>query len=271
MNKTQIQYGERQVPIAQGFANGKAFIPFITAGDPDLETTANVVRSAVNAGATLIEFGIPFSDPMAEGPVIQAASERSLKAGTTTDKIFDMVSGLRDELDVPFAFMTYANLVFSYGIKKFGRRCRDAGVSGLILPDVPFEEKTEFESPLLEFGVELIPLIAPSSEDRIATIAQSARGFVYLVSSLGVTGERSEITTDLASIVDIIRKNTHVPVAVGFGISAPEQASTMASISDGAIVGSAIVRLIHESGAEKAPQAVKEYVASMTRDLQTLE
>ena len=248
--------------IAKAFANGKAFIPFITCGDPDLDTTAKVVRAMAEAGADLIELGIPFSDPTAEGPVIQAANVRALAAGTTTDKIFDLVQELRKDVSVPMVFMTYANVVFSYGSEKFISTCRDIGIDGLILPDVPFEEKDEFDSICKEYGLDLISLVAPTSEDRIAQITREASGFVYVVSSLGVTGTRSEITTDIGNMVKLIRKNTDLPCAVGFGISSPEQAKKMATLSDGAIVGSAIVKIMAQYGRDAVPY-VSDYVTSM--------
>ena len=248
--------------IAEAFRNGKAFIPFITCGDPDLQTTAKVVREAVRNGADLIELGIPFSDPTAEGPVIQEANLRALQGGVTTDKIFDLVRELRTDVTVPMVFMTYANVVFSYGAEIFISTCREIGIDGLILPDLPFEEKEEFLPLCEEYGVDLISLIAPTSENRIAMIAKEAKGFIYLVSSLGVTGVRSEIKTDLQSIVNVIRANTDTPVAIGFGISKPEQAAKMAGISDGAIVGSAIIKILAEHGRDAAPY-VGEYVKSM--------
>ena len=248
--------------IASAFANKKAFIPFITCGDPDLETTASVVRAAVANGAALIELGIPFSDPTAEGPVIQGANIRALSGGVTTDKVFDLVRELRTDVKVPMVFMTYANVVFSYGAEHFISTCKEIGIDGLILPDLPFEEKDEFLPLCHQYGVDLISLIAPTSANRIAMIAKEAEGFIYLVSSLGVTGVRSDINTDLESIVKVIRENTSVPCAIGFGISTPEQAARMASISDGAIVGSAIIKILAEHGRESAP-FVGEYVKSM--------
>lgn len=247
---------------AKAFENGKAFIPFITCGDPDLETTAKIVREAVANGADLIELGIPFSDPTAEGPVIQGANIRALKGGVTTDKVFDLVRELRKDVTVPMVFMTYSNVVFSYGADKFISACKEIGINGLILPDLPYEEKEEFLPQCKKYGVDLIPLIAPTSENRIAMIAKEADGFIYLVSSLGVTGTRSEISTDLKSIVDVIRQNTSVPCAIGFGISTPEQAKKMADIADGAIVGSAIIKIIEQYGKD-APRYVGEYVKSM--------
>jgi len=248
--------------IQQAFANGKAFIPFITCGDPDLETTAACVRAMVAAGADLVELGIPFSDPTAEGPVIQEANERALAAGTTTDKVFDLVRDLRTDVKVPLVFMTYANVVFSYGAERFIATCADVGIDGLILPDVPFEEKEDF-APLCErYGIDLVSMIAPTSENRIASIAREATGFIYVVSSLGVTGVRTEITTDIGAIVQVIRENTDTPAAVGFGISTPEQAEKMAGASDGAIVGSAIVKLIAKHGRDAAGP-VGNYVREM--------
>ena len=248
--------------IANAFKNGKAFIPFITCGDPDLATTAAVVRAAVENGADLIELGIPFSDPTAEGPVIQGANLRALKGGVNTDKVFDLVRDLRTDVTVPMVFMTYANVVFSYGSERFISTCAQIGIDGLILPDIPFEEKDDFLPICHKYGVDLISLIAPTSENRIGMIAKEAEGFIYVVSSLGVTGVRSEIKTDLDAIVSVIRENTDVPCAIGFGISTPEQAKKMAGVSDGAIVGSAIIKLLEKYG-EDAPKYVGEYVRSM--------
>ncbi len=248
--------------IRSAFANGKAFIAFITCGDPDLETTGAAVRAAVENGADLIELGIPFSDPTAEGPVIQAANERALAGGVTTDKIFAFVKELRRDVSVPLVFMTYANVVFSYGAERFLGTCREIGVDGIILPDLPYEEKDEFLPACRKYGVDLISLIAPTSAQRIATIASEAEGFLYIVSSLGVTGTRSEIKTDLASIVKVVRENTEIPCAIGFGISTPEQAKKMSELADGVIVGSAIVKFMAKYGKE-APKYVGEYVRSM--------
>lgn len=248
--------------IKTAFEKGKAFIPFITCGDPDLETTAAAVRAAAANGADLIELGIPFSDPTAEGPVIQGANLRALKGGVTTDKIFAFVKELRQDVKLPMVFMTYANVVFSYGAEKFISTCKEIEIDGLILPDLPYEEKEEFLPVCHKYGVDLISLIAPTSENRIAMIAKEAEGFLYIVSSLGVTGTRSEIKTDLASIVKVIRQNTSIPCAIGFGISTPEQARKMADIADGAIVGSAIIKLLEKYG-KNAPGYIGEYVKEM--------
>lgn len=248
--------------IKSAFENKKAFIAFITCGDPDLETTAACVREAAANGADLIELGIPFSDPTAEGPVIQGANIRALAGGVTTDKIFEFVKDLRRDVDIPLVFMTYANVVFSYGAERFISTCRDIGIDGLILPDLPYEEKDEFQPICEKYGVALISLIAPTSENRIEMIAKDAEGFLYIVSSLGVTGTRSEIKTDLKSIVEVVRKNTNVPCAIGFGISTPDQAKKMADISDGVIVGSAIIKYLEKYGKD-APQEIGKYVKSM--------
>ena len=241
----------------------KAFIPFITCGDPDIETTKAAVRAMVENGADMIELGIPFSDPTAEGPVIQGANVRALSGGITTDKVFDMVRDLRKDITIPLLFMTYANVVYSYGAEKFISLCKETGIDGLILPDVPYEEKEEFSGLCDKYDVALVSFIAPTSENRIAMIAKEAKGFIYVVSSLGVTGVRSEIKTDLASIVKIIRENTDVPCAIGFGISTPEQAAKMSAIADGVIIGSAIIRLLEKHGKE-APEYIGEYVKSIT-------
>lgn len=248
--------------IASAFENGKAFIAFITCGDPDLATTAAAVRAAVENGADLIELGIPFSDPTAEGPVIQGANLRALSGGITTDKVFDFVREIRRDVSVPMVFMTYANVVFSYGSERFISTCKEIGIDGLILPDIPFEEKDEFQPICKKYGVDLISLIAPTSQNRIAMIAKEAEGFLYIVSSLGVTGTRSEIETDLGEMVKLVRENANIPCAIGFGISTPEQAKQMADIADGAIVGSAIVKLLEKHGKD-APRYIGEYVKSM--------
>ncbi|MBQ8682602.1 MAG: tryptophan synthase subunit alpha [Selenomonadales bacterium] len=248
--------------IQKAFENGKAFIAFITCGDPDLDTTAAAVRAAAANGADLIELGIPFSDPTAEGPTIQGANLRALSGGITTDKIFAFVKELRQDVKVPMVFMTYANVVFSYGAEQFISACKEIGIDGLILPDLPFEEKEEFQPLCKQYDVDLVSLVAPTSENRIAKIAKEAQGFLYIVSSLGVTGTRSEIKTDLASIVKVVRENTDIPCAIGFGISTPEQAKKMADLSDGAIVGSAIIKLLEKYGKD-APSYIGEYVRSM--------
>ena len=248
--------------ITEAFAKGKAFIPFITCGDPSLEITEQLVYAMEEAGADLIELGIPFSDPTAEGPVIQEANVRALRGGVTTDKVFDMVVKIRRKTSIPMVFMTYANVVFSYGAERFIKKAAECGMDGLILPDVPFEEKEEFDTVCKEYGLDLISLIAPTSHERITQIAKEANGFVYCVSSLGVTGTRAKITTDIGAMVKLVKEAKDIPCAVGFGISIPEQAKKMAAQSDGAIVGSAIVKLCAAYG-ENCVSYVKEYVKSM--------
>ena len=248
--------------ILQAFAKGKAFIPFITCGDPSLTITEQLVYAMEEAGADLIELGIPFSDPTAEGPVIQEANVRALKGGVTTDKIFDMVVRIRKNTALPMVFMTYANVVFSYGTERFIKKAAEVGMDGLILPDVPFEENEEFDQVCKKYGLDLISLIAPTSHDRITRIAKEAEGLVYCVSSLGVTGTRTSITTDIGAMVKLVKAAKNIPCAVGFGISTPKQAKKMASQSDGAIVGSAIVKLCAAYGENCIPY-VKDYVKSM--------
>ena len=248
--------------IGKAFVNGKAFIAFVTGGDPDLDTTEQILYAMEEAGADLIEIGIPFSDPIAEGPVIQEANERALAAGCTTDKLFDMVKKARKKVTVPIVYLTYANAVVKYGKEKFMKRCVECGIDGLIVPDIPYEEKEELSGVCEAYDVDLISMIAPTSHERIRMIAKEAKGFVYCVSSMGVTGVRSEIKTDIGSMVSLVKEVTDTPCVIGFGIATPEQAEKMASLSDGAIVGSAIVRLVAKYGKE-APAYVGEYVKSM--------
>jgi tryptophan synthase alpha chain len=248
--------------IASAFQNGKAFIPFITCGDPSLEITEQLVYAVEEAGADLVELGIPFSDPTAEGPVIQEANLRALSGGVTTDKVFAMVERIRKNSQIPMVFMTYANVVFSYGIERFVKKASQIGMNGIILPDVPFEEKEEFDITCKKYGLDFISLIAPTSHERISMIAKEAEGFVYCVSSLGVTGMRSKITTDIGAMVQLVKAEKDIPCAVGFGISNPEQAKNMAEKSDGVIVGSAIMKICGTYGTECVPY-VKQYVKEM--------
>lgn len=253
--------------IDRAFENGKAFIAFLTAGDPSLEKTESYILEMEKAGADLIEIGIPFSDPIAEGPVIQEADIRALSAGTTTDRIFDMVKNVRAKTEIPLIFMTYLNPVFHYGYRKFFRRCQEVGIDGIIIPDLPFEEKNEADSVAQEFGITLISMIAPTSRERIKEIAKEAKGFLYVVSSMGVTGVRGEIKTDLDSMLDEIRSVTDVPAAVGFGIHTPDQAARIAKKADGVIVGSAVVKLIAQYG-RHAERHLYTYVRMMKESLE---
>lgn len=249
------------------FSKGKAFIPFITAGDPDLATTEKLVPAMAKAGADLIELGIPFSDPIAEGIVIQEADMRALEAGTTTDKLFDSVKRIRKETDVPLAFMTYINPIFVYGSERFIKNAAECGIDALIVPDMPFEEREELLPLCQRFGVELISLIAPTSKDRIQTIASESEGFIYCVSSMGVTGVRTEINTNIAEMVSLVKEVKDIPCAIGFGISTPEQAKEMSKHADGVIVGSAIVKIAAKYGkdcVEPICQYVKEMKAAVS-------
>ncbi|MCI5873570.1 MAG: tryptophan synthase subunit alpha [Clostridiales bacterium] len=250
--------------IREAFENKKAFVGFLTAGDPSLEKTEEYIMEMERAGASIIEIGIPFSDPIAEGPVIQDANVRALSAlgGCNTDMVFAMVERVRAKVSVPLVFLTYLNPVFRYGYEAFCKRCKEVGIDGLIIPDMPYEERGELESVAEAYGVDLITLIAPTSRERIQMLAKNAKGYIYLVSSMGVTGVRSEITTDIAEMVEQIRAVSDTPIAVGFGISTPEQARMYSETADGVIVGSAIVKLIAAHGMD-AGKPVYEYVKSM--------
>lgn len=248
--------------IKDVFSNGKAFIAFVTAGDPDLAVTEELIPVMADAGADLIEIGIPFSDPVAEGIVIQEADMRALAAGTTTDKIFDMVKRIRRTNTVPLAFMTYINPIFVYGSERFIKMAAEAGIDALIVPDMPFEEKGELLPLCHQYGLELISLIAPTSKERVSAIAKEAEGFVYCVSSMGVTGVRQTITTNIGEMIDLVKQTQDIPCAVGFGISTPEQAREMSRHADGVIVGSAIVKIVAKYGKE-CIGPVREYVKSM--------
>ena len=248
--------------ISDAFNDGKAFIGFVTAGDPDLNTSKEILLSMSKGGCDLIEVGIPFSDPIAEGPVIQDANIRALKNNVTTDDVFALTKSVSQEVDTPLVFMTYLNVLFKYGYDKFLQKAKDSGICGVIIPDLPYEEKDELQSVAKKYGIEVVSLVAPTSEDRIKMIAADAEGFIYTVSSMGVTGVRSEIKTDLESITKAIKEVTAVPVAIGFGINTPEQAKKYSHIADGVIVGSAIVKLVAEHKTD-APKYVYEYVKSM--------
>jgi len=248
--------------INKAFKNGKAFIGFLTAGDPDLNNTKECIFSMQKAGADLIEIGIPFSDPIAEGPVIQNANIRALKVGTSLEKIFKLVKEIRGKSDIPIVFLTYINPVFNFGYENFFKTAQITGVDGVIIPDLPYEEKNEISCYAEKYNVDIISLIAPTSNDRIQKIAKEAKGFVYIVSSMGVTGMRNKITTDVESIIKLVKAETNTPCAIGFGINTPEQAKHFSGISDGIIVGSAIVKIIEKYG-EEAPKYVFEYVKTM--------
>ena len=252
--------------IGDAFRGKKAFIAYIMAGDPNIAATAEYVLTAQEAGADMVEIGIPFSDPIAEGEVIQAAGMRALAAGTRLESVFGMVASIKGRMRIPMVFMTYLNPVFVYGYGSFFAKCVEIGICGVIIPDLPFEEQGEAKSFAAGHGIEVVTLAAPTSEKRIARIAENAEGFVYFVSSMGVTGIRNEITTDLPAMVSEIRKYTDVPVAIGFGISTPEQASRYAAVADGVIVGSAIVRILEKQG-EDVKKNLFEYINKMKKSI----
>ena len=240
--------------IAQAFKKHKAFIPFITCGDPNLEFNEQALYTLIENGADIIELGIPFSDPVAEGAAIQAASARALKRQTNIEQIFALVKRIRTKSQIPIVFMTYANVVFSQG-QDFLNKCEALGIDGLILPDVPYEERDLFAPSCKQKGIDFISLIAPTSHNRIEKIVQDAQGFIYCVSSLGVTGVRENIGDLVRTNVEQIKKTSDLPVTVGFGISTPEQAQQIAQYADGVIIGSAIVDLCAQ-GNIKNPKEV---------------
>ena len=252
--------------IKDAFQNKKAFIAYLMAGDPNLELSAEYILTAQDAGADMVEIGIPFSDPIAEGEVIQESAVRALASGARLDGVFSMAASIKSKMRIPLVFMTYLNPVFVYGYDRFFAKCAEIGICGIIIPDLPFEEQAEAKTSAKKYNIEIVTLVAPTSEKRTERIAKEAEGFIYLVSSMGVTGVRSEITTDLSAIVSDIRQYTKVPVAVGFGISTPQQAKQFASVSDGVIVGSAIVRIIARHG-KNAKQALYEYIHEMKQSV----
>lgn len=242
--------------------NKKALITYVSCGDGGYETTENAVLKMLENGADIIELGVPFSDPIAEGPVIQAASERALSAGTTLKGIFEMVRRLRKKTDAPLIMMMYINSIFRFGKEKFFSLCAETGIDGVIVPDMPFEEKDEIAEYAEKYNVINISLVTPVSRERIGKIAKEAKGFVYCVSSTGVTGMRSGFSTDFNEFIGEIRKYTDVPCAIGFGISGPEQAEKLSQYCDGIIVGSAVVNTIAQN-----PDDGGETVGRFTKSL----
>ena len=252
--------------IEKAFEKETALISFLTGGDPDINTTEKLIYALEEAGADLTEIGIPFSDPIAEGIVIQSADERALAAGCTTDKLFEMVKKVRKNTEIPLVFMTYLNPIIVYGKDKFLSNCKNSGIDGIIVPDMPFEEKEELSEECKINDIELISMIAPTSHERVSRIASEAAGFLYCVSSLGVTGTRTDIKTDAQEMITYAKKFTSIPCAVGFGISTPEQAKMVSEYADGVIIGSAIVKIIAEHGIDSI-DPVKKYIREIVEAL----
>ncbi len=244
--------------------NEKALITYITSGDPDLDTTLNLVLAMEKAGADIVELGIPYSDPLADGPVIQRAAQRALKAGTNIDSIFGMVSKIREKTELPLVFLLYFNTIHRYGIKRFLEKCQNSGVDGLIIPDLPLEERRELNEVMKDYPIDLITLVAPTSEDRIREIVLDAEGFVYCISSKGVTGTRDRFEIDLSNFINKVKKYTTTPLAIGFGISNKEAIKNLKGLCDGLIVGSAIVEKI-EKGIKE--EAVEDQVFNFVSEL----
>lgn len=243
----------------------KALVPFFTAGYPDEETFCDVVRAAAAAGCSVMEIGIPFSDPMADGPVIQESSRVALAGGMTLCRALELTTALASEVDVGFVFMSYINPILRMGFGPYAARARAAGVRGTIIPDLPVEEAADIRAAFAGDGIALVDLVAPTSgEARIRRIAAEADGFLYLVSLTGVTGVRSHVSRDLGGFVARVRAHTDVPLYVGFGVSGPEQAGGVARHADGVIIGSALIRLMQEAGSrEEAAGSVGAFLRAV--------
>ena len=248
--------------VSQAFENGKAFIAFITGGDSNLETTQKLILEIQRSGADLLIVGIPFSDPIAEGSVIQAADLRALNAGCTTDKLFVAIKNIKEQVNIPLVFMTYANVIYRYGTKKFMERCVECAISGVIVPDCPYEEKDEFAPFCDESGIDLITLIAPAADKRITEIAGAAQGFVYILSSCDMTKIRSDITKDLKKITELVKETSDIPCVVGVENDTYKQIADICKYADGVVVGSSIVKIVEEHGKNCIPY-VGEYVRKM--------
>ena len=252
--------------LTRAFKGGKALIPYITAGDPDLTTTKELILSLQEAGADVIELGVPFSDPQADGPVIQAAGQRALQSGTTLAGILKVAGELKGQVRVPLVLMGYYNPIMKYGEEKFARDAEEAGISGVIIPDLPFDEGETFYDLLSDHGIDGILMVAPNTEPkRLAAIGKTARGFVYCVSLLGVTG-KGELHGDMASYIKRVREHVSLPLALGFGIDGPEKAAAVAPLVEGVVVGSAIVKLI---AADNEPKSALEKVRTFVQELKS--
>lgn len=243
--------------------NEKALITFITAGDPNIKTSYKIIEKMIAEGIDILEIGIPFSDPLAEGPSIEKANYRALNSGTTTDDVFKMVEKLRIIYDIPILLMLYVNLIYKYGVEKFIRKCVEAGIDGLVIPDLPIEEVEEIKLYARCNGIYIINLVAPTTKnDRLINIVKKSEGFIYCVSSLGVTGERKNITTDLADYFYRLKSLTDIPLALGFGLSNKKQINGLKGNWNGYIVGSAIVNIIAQYGIE-SPEYVGSFIKSL--------
>lgn len=246
----------------------KALITFVTAGDPNLDTTVEIVERMILEGADIIELGIPYSDPIAEGPVIEAANKRAMKNSIRVKDVMETVKKIRQRVNEPILYLLYYNCILQYGPDRFFKDCEEAGVDGLIVPDLPFEEREELQGTTDKYPVDLITMVAPTSGERIEKLAKNARGFLYCVSSLGVTGIRSGFNTNFAELFSDIDKYSDIPKAIGFGISTPEHIRELKGYCDGLIVGSAVVRKIEESSGEKETvEKVGEFVQNLRKAL----
>lgn len=248
--------------IAKAFEKGKALIAFLTAGVPSLEDSVNYVLEMEKAGATLIEIGVPFSDPIADGPVIMEADVKALENHIHLPQVMELVKTLRTKTDIPIVLLTYYNPVFNYPAQAFFKEAKEIGIDGVIIPDLPHEEQKEIRPLADENEVDIIQMVAPTSEERIRANVKEATGFVYVVSSMGVTGMRSSIQTNLEDIIRVVKETTDTPVAIGFGIHTPEQAGRMAKLADGVITGSGVVDIINKNGKEAAPK-LASYIAGL--------
>jgi tryptophan synthase alpha chain len=256
--------------ISDAFKPGhKALIAYITAGYPDIGATPAIARALAGSGSDIIELGIPFSDPLADGATIQKTSYQALQKGTTPQACLKVAAEIRQTVSIPLVFMTYYNPVLSYGLEPFCRSCTEAGINGLIVPDLPPEEGAELEKMAHRHGLDLIYLLAPTStEERVAAVAGHSRGFIYLVSLTGVTGARDRLPPELEDFVRGVREKASQPLAVGFGVSTPAQARRVASVADGVIVGSRLMQLIDE---DPSLGSLKEFVRELRRTLDTTE
>jgi tryptophan synthase alpha chain len=259
--------------IDTAFASAKkpAFIGFTVAGDPDKVTSIRIARALIAGGTDILELGVPFSDPVADGPTIQKADERALAAGTTPDTVFEIVREIRAESDVPIVFLTYYNIVYHHGIERFYREAQDAGVDGILIADMPVEESEEVCAVASRYNIDTIFLVTQTtSDDRITKIAAKARGYLYLVAVLGVTGVREKVSEGAIDLLHRVRMHTPLPLALGFGISTPAHAHTCTRAgADGVIVGSAIVEIVerHLKDPDAMERALKEYVSAMKKAL----